>query len=128
MVSKSGVKEESGTAGRPCGGDAASANGIYSFCLALITNEIQAELIWEISSLLCSRNCALREAYTILYIASRDTFRDRKLKSNYKLKNIKMIMEKKEMYLAPEVEILEVEVEKGFAGSLMPDLPGDDWA
>ena len=37
-------------------------------------------------------------------------------------------MEKKEMYLAPEVEILEVEVEKGFAGSLMPDLPGDDWA
>ena len=26
-------------------------------------------------------------------------------------------MEKKEMYLAPEVEILEVEVEKGFAGS-----------
>ena len=31
--------------------------------------------VWEISSLLCSRNCALREAvdvaYTILYIASR---------------------------------------------------------
>ena len=26
-------------------------------------------------------------------------------------------MEKKEMYLAPEVEVLEVEVEKGFAGS-----------
>ena len=41
-----------------------------------------------------------------------------KLKSNYKLKNKRRIMEKKEMYLAPEVEILEVEVEKGFAGSL----------
>ena len=27
-------------------------------------------------------------------------------------------MEKKEMYLAPEVEILEVEVEKGFQASL----------
>ena len=26
-------------------------------------------------------------------------------------------MEKKEMYLAPEVEILEVEVEKGFVAS-----------
>ena len=26
-------------------------------------------------------------------------------------------MEKKEMYVAPEVEILEVAVEKGFAGS-----------
>ena len=26
-------------------------------------------------------------------------------------------MEKKEMYLAPEVEVLEVEVEKGFAAS-----------
>ena len=26
-------------------------------------------------------------------------------------------MEKKEMYLAPEVEVLEVMVEKGFAGS-----------
>ena len=27
-------------------------------------------------------------------------------------------MEKKEMYVAPEVEILEVVVEKGFAGSV----------
>ncbi len=27
-------------------------------------------------------------------------------------------MEKKEMYLAPEVEVLEVMVEKGFEGSL----------
>ena len=27
-------------------------------------------------------------------------------------------MEKKEMYLAPEVEVLEVMVEKGFAGSI----------
>ena len=26
-------------------------------------------------------------------------------------------MEKKEMYVAPEVEVLEVAVEKGFAGS-----------
>ena len=33
-------------------------------------------------------------------------------------------MEKKEMYLAPEVEILEVEVEKGFAGSLVSE--GED--
>ena len=32
-------------------------------------------------------------------------------------------MEKKEMYLAPEVEILEVEVEKGFVASIEePDI------
>ena len=42
-------------------------------------------------------------------------------------------MEKKEMYLAPEVEILEVAVEKGFAGSIVEDGGGvstgdDDWA
>ena len=37
------------------------------------------------------------------------------------------LMEKKEMYVAPEVEILEVAVEKGFAGSVVdgPDF-GDD--
>ena len=38
-------------------------------------------------------------------------------------------MEKKEMYLAPEVEVLEVEVEKGFAGSNddpIIDAPGFD--
>ena len=42
-------------------------------------------------------------------------------------------MEKKEMYVAPEVEVLEVAVEKGFAAS--PEKPGnggvdpgiDDW-
>ena len=32
-------------------------------------------------------------------------------------------MEKKEMYVAPEVEILEVAVEKGFEGSVV-DGPG----
>ena len=32
-------------------------------------------------------------------------------------------MEKKEMYVAPEVEIIEVSVEKGFAGS-SDDVPG----
>ena len=41
-------------------------------------------------------------------------------------------MEKKEMYLAPEVEILEVMVEKGFEASLVPGGGGvntgeDDW-
>ncbi len=38
-------------------------------------------------------------------------------------------MEKKEMYLAPEVEVLEVMVEKGFAGSGTggsEDMPTDD--
>lgn len=35
-------------------------------------------------------------------------------------------MEKKEMYLAPEVEILEVEVEKGFAGSTNDPTITDD--
>ena len=38
-------------------------------------------------------------------------------------------MEKKEMYLAPEVEILEVMVEKGFAGSdplVNPPTAGED--
>ena len=35
-------------------------------------------------------------------------------------------MEKKEMYVAPEVEVLEVSVEKGFAGSngADPDFGG----
>ena len=36
-------------------------------------------------------------------------------------------MEKKEMYVAPEVEVLEVAVEKGFQGSLVnPPSAGDD--
>ena len=34
-------------------------------------------------------------------------------------------MEKKEMYVAPEVEVLEVAVEKGFAGSDPTDSDGD---
>ena len=34
-------------------------------------------------------------------------------------------MEKKEMYVAPEVEIIEVSVEKGFAFS--PELPTEDY-
>ena len=33
-------------------------------------------------------------------------------------------MEKKEMYVAPEVEILEVSVEKGFEGSIVEDGGG----
>ena len=33
-------------------------------------------------------------------------------------------MEKKEMYVAPEVEILEVSVEKGFAASPLEDDGG----
>ena len=35
-------------------------------------------------------------------------------------------MEKKEMYLAPEVEILEVAVEQGFAGSVVNPPSGDE--
>ena len=35
------------------------------------------------------------------------------------------LMEKKEMYVAPEVEVLEVSVEKGFAGSI--ELGGGDY-
>ena len=36
-------------------------------------------------------------------------------------------MEKKEMYVAPEVEVLEVAVEKGFEGSTIEDPDfGDD--
>ena len=34
-------------------------------------------------------------------------------------------MEKKEMYVAPEVEILEVAVEKGFEGSATTSIPDD---
>ena len=34
-------------------------------------------------------------------------------------------MEKKEMYVAPEVEVLEVAVEKGFAGSVTIPGTGD---
>lgn len=33
-------------------------------------------------------------------------------------------MEKNVWYVAPEVEVIEVEVEKGFAGSL--EYPGED--
>ena len=38
-------------------------------------------------------------------------------------------MEKKEMYVAPEVEVLEVAVEKGFAASPTTTIPSDpdDW-
>ena len=37
------------------------------------------------------------------------------------------LMEKKEMYVAPEVEVLEVAVEKGFEGSTIEDPDfGDD--
>ena len=32
---------------------------------------------------------------------------------------------KMEMYVAPELEVLEVIVEKGFVSS--PDIPGFDW-
>ena len=35
-------------------------------------------------------------------------------------------MEKKEMYVAPEVEVLEIAVEKGFAGSITGPNLGDD--
>ena len=35
-------------------------------------------------------------------------------------------MEKKEMYVAPEVEVIAVSVEKGFAASPKPDVPGGD--
>ena len=34
-------------------------------------------------------------------------------------------MEKKEMYVAPEVEIIEVSVEKGFEGSFTTDGGGE---
>ena len=37
-------------------------------------------------------------------------------------------MEKKEMYVAPEVEVLEVAVEKGFAASPTTTIPDDgEW-
>ena len=36
-------------------------------------------------------------------------------------------MEKKEMYVAPEVEILEVVVEKGFAFSIPGGLEDGNW-
>ena len=35
-----------------------------------------------------------------------------------------MKVEKEMKYEAPEVEVLEVKVEKGFAGSGRPDVPG----
>ena len=77
VVSKTGVKEESVAAGSICSGGTSLGCSIYLFCLALITSEIQTKLIWEISSLLCSRNCARKVAvgvaYTILYIVSLGT-------------------------------------------------------
>ena len=83
MVSKSGVSAESGKAGSPCGEGMGWQCSIRLFCLVLIVSRIRANLIWEISSLLCSRNCARKAAedgfYTILYIASLGT-KNRKLK------------------------------------------------
>ena len=35
-------------------------------------------------------------------------------------------MEKKEMYVAPEVEVLKVSVERGFAASLDGEQSGDE--
>ena len=32
-------------------------------------------------------------------------------------------MEMEKFYVAPEVEVLEVEVEKGFEGSIVPEAP-----
>ena len=34
-------------------------------------------------------------------------------------------MEMEKFYVAPEVEVLEVEVERGFAGSITPPYGGD---
>lgn len=36
-------------------------------------------------------------------------------------------MEKEKMYVTPEIEILEVEVEEGFAASDVPSAPGGDF-
>ena len=36
-------------------------------------------------------------------------------------------MEMEKFYVAPEVEVLEVEVEKGFAGSLVEEGDGGVW-
>ena len=73
VVSKTGVKEESVAAGSICSGGVSLECSICAFRFTLINSKIQAKLIWEISSLLCSRNCALRTAvdvvYTILHIA-----------------------------------------------------------
>ena len=35
-------------------------------------------------------------------------------------------MEMEKFYVAPEVEVLEVKVEKGFAGSVFPEVPDED--
>ncbi len=35
-------------------------------------------------------------------------------------------MEMEKFYVAPEVEVLEVSVEKGFAGSFTPEQPEED--
>lgn len=35
-------------------------------------------------------------------------------------------MEKESLYVVPQVEVIEVEVEKGFAGSMTEDVTGGD--
>lgn len=72
--------------------------------------------------------------YTLLYMYSAE-LGDGQEKNNYYITNNKltlMKMEKEMKYEAPEVEVLEVEIEKGFAGSVEdggsqggydPDLP-----
>ena len=67
--------------------------------------------------------------YTLLYmIASRQG--NGQEKNNYYITNNKltlMKMEKEMKYEAPEVEVLEVEIELGFAGSpQVPDMPDQD--
>ena len=57
--------------------------------------------------------------YTLLYMYSAKRG-DGQEKNNYYITNNKltlMKMEKEMKYVAPEVEVLEVEIEKGFAGS-----------
>ncbi len=50
-------------------------------------------------------------------------------KEENKIKSVKVVSQKREEYLAPHIEVVEIEIEQNlFAGSGdLPGLPGEDW-
>ena len=71
--------------------------------------------IWEICMLLCSLKCAPTQVPSTIYKVRFTIYEVRFGGDGAKLFKI---MEMEKFYVAPEVEVLEVAVEKGFEGSV----------